>query len=260
MPPPPSLSSAQVFLVDPDPVSRTLIGEWLDDWGHQVTAGSDPQMLERAPAARIDLLILDPTAPGGQGWQRLRNLRRRSRLPIIVMLPGDDAFDRVLAFESGADVVIAKPVDARELRLRMHGLIGHAQMPGNSLQFGRWRLDAATRRLCGPGGFSTPLSLAEYRLLRAFLERPQSVLRRAELMELVRGDGEGGEVLERSVDLLISRLRQKLDDDARAPRLIRTVRGIGYLFDDTPPHPRGQQGAGRASQPEAADRGEDADG
>ncbi|MET0519621.1 MAG: response regulator transcription factor [Burkholderiaceae bacterium] len=247
MSPPKSLSSAQVLLVDPDPLSRSLIREWLEHWGHQVSAGSDPALLDRAPVARVDLLLLDPSGAGGQAWQRLRNLRRRSRLPIIAMLPGDDAFDRVLAFESGADVVIAKPVDARELRLRMQGLIGQAQQAGNSLRFGRWTLEAVTRRLCGPGGFSAPLSLAEYRLLRAFLERPQSVLRRAELLELARGEGQsgaGGDALDRSVDLLISRLRHKLDDDARAPRLIRTVRGIGYLFDDTPPQP----GGGRTDQ------------
>lgn len=240
MPPPKSLPSAQVLLIDPDAVSRLLISDWLTQWGHQVTAGSDAVLLERAPTARIELLLLDPTHPGDQGWQRLRALRQRSRLPIIVMLPGDDAFDRVLAFESGADAVIAKPVDSRELRLRMHGLLAHSEMPAGTLQFGRWRLDAATRRLCGPNGFSTPLSLAEYRLLRAFLERPQSVLRRHELMELARG--EGVEVLERSIDLLISRLRHKLDDDARAPQLIRTIRGIGYLFDDTPDVSDGKPG------------------
>ena len=230
MPPPTSLPSAQVLLIDPDPMSRQMIAGWLTQWGHQVTAGSDALLLERAPTARIELLLLDPSSPGGASWQRLRDLRERSRLPILVMLPGDDAFDRVLALESGADAVMAKPVDARELRLRMHGLLARAEQPAGSLQFGRWRLDAASRRLCGPGGFSTPLSLAEYRLLRAFLERPHSVLRRQELMDLARGAGV--EVLERSIDLLISRLRHKLDDDARAPRLIRTVRGIGYLFDN----------------------------
>lgn len=230
MPPPKSVPPAQVLLIDPDPVSRSMLGGWLRQWGHQLTAGSDALQLERAPTSRIELLLLDPTGPGGQGWQQLRSLRRRSRLPIIVMLAGDDAFDRVLAFESGADAVIAKPVDARELRLRMQGLLAQAEPPSGALQFGRWRLDATTRRLCGPGGFSTPLAPAEYRLLRAFLERPQSILRRQELMALARG--EGAELLERSIDLLISRLRHKLDDDARAPRLIRTIRGIGYLFDD----------------------------
>jgi two-component system OmpR family response regulator len=115
----------------------------------------------------------------------------------------------------------------------MLSLLERQQESTGSLKFGRWRIDAATRRLHGPGGFSTPLSLAEYRVLRAFVERPQSVLHRQELLDLARGAGVG--MLERSVDLLISRLRHKLDDDARKPRLIRTVRGIGYLFDDSLP-------------------------
>jgi len=228
-------SRAHVLLIDPDPLSSRRLAETLRHWGHPVSFGQSAAVTEQSLIGRSDLLLLDPGGPAGQGWQRLRRLRELSRLPIIVMLAGDEVLDRVLALESGADAVIAKPVDLRELRARMLGLLARNSSPtgssGAALQFGRWRLDASPRRLSGPGGFSAPLSLAEYRVLRAFLERPQSVLCRQELIALVRGEGGAG-TLERSIDLLISRLRHKLDDDARAPRLIRTVRGIGYLFDD----------------------------
>lgn len=224
---------AQVLLIDPDPRSRQQLSALLGSWGHRVHAGGEARLIERALTARIDLLLIDPSEPGGGGWSQLHGVRARSRLPILVMLAGDDAFDRVLALESGADAVMAKPINERELKARVRGFLSRREAsPGTaSICFGRWRLDAQTRRLSGPNGFSTALSPAEYRLLRAFLERPQSVLGRQELLDMARGAGV--EVLERSIDLLISRLRAKLDDDARSPRLIRTVRGIGYLFDDS---------------------------
>jgi len=236
---PPELSPTQVLLIDPDPASSRILAAALTRWGHLVNVGDLSVLGNRMLTGRAELIMLDPGWPGGQGWMALRILRAHSRVPVLAMLAGDDSFDRVLALESGADAIIAKPVDVRELRARMQGLLvrraeAAAASPAaaaDSISFGRWRLDAAARRLVGPGGFSTPLSPAEYRLLRAFLERPQSVLRRQELMDLAHGTGI--DALERSIDLLISRLRSKLNDDARNPSLIRTVRGIGYLFDDS---------------------------
>jgi len=234
-PEPADLAPTVVLLIDPDPASARLLAATLARWGHRVSVG-DLEALAR-PDTRVGLILMDPVDPRGRGWTALRGLRARSRVPVLAMLGGDDSFDRVLALESGADAIIGKPVELRELRARMQGLLlrqvsaAQAQAGAGALSFGRWRLDPATRRLIGPGGFSTPLSPAEFRLLRAFLERPQSVLRREELMDLARGAGI--EVLERSVDLLISRLRGKLNDDARNPSFIRTVRGVGYLFDDS---------------------------
>jgi two-component system OmpR family response regulator len=238
---PPDLSPIQVLLIDPDPACGRILAATLSRWGHLVTLGDPEALGNRMLTARAELVLLDPTCwHGGRGWLALRGLREHSRLPVMVMLAGDDTLDRVLALESGADAIIAKPVDVRELHARLLGLRAReaeasAPVTSSALSFGRWRLDPVTRRLNGPGGFSTPLSPAEFRLLRAFLERPQSVLRRQELMDLARdSSGAGGvESLERSIDLLISRLRHKLNDDARNPSLIRTVRGVGYLFDDS---------------------------
>jgi two-component system, OmpR family, response regulator len=219
---------ARVLLVDADPAARLSLAATLRSWGCPTTASNDPAALERAHSGSYDLVLLDPQDKPGEGWRRLAELRTRSRLPVLALLGENAVLDRVLALELGADAVLAKPCEPRELRLRLQVLLRRSR-DERPLQFGRWRLDAQTRRLCGPGGFSTALAPAEYRLLRAFLERPHSVLCRQELLELVRGRGEM--VLERSIDLLISRLRQKLEDNAREPRLIRTVRGLGYLFE-----------------------------
>jgi len=226
---------ARILLIDPEAVSRQAIAAALRAWGYEVTAGHELPALERVHGGMFDLLVLDPQDGRGAGWQHLGELRLRSRLPVLVLLSVSEVLDRVLALELGADAVLAKPYqpdDLRELRLRLQVLLRRSREE-RPLHFGRWRLDAQTRRLHGPGGFATALAPAEYRLLRAFLERPHSVMCRQELLDLARGRGEPG--LARSVDLLISRLRQKLDDDAREPRLIRTVRGIGYLFE--PPEP-----------------------
>jgi len=233
MNPPCDADSARLLLIDPDPGALHWLAELLRSWGHQVSTAADAALMERALTLPTDLLLVDPCGRNDAGWQQLRRFRELSSLPIVALLSGAEVIDRVLALESGADAVMSKPVDPRELRARLRGLLARtaAGSSSGSLQFGRWRLDGASRRLQGPAGFSTLLSLAEYRVLRALLERPQSVLQRQELLDLARGAGV--DALERSVDLLISRLRSKLDDDARRPRLIRTVRGIGYLFDDS---------------------------
>jgi two-component system, OmpR family, response regulator len=219
---------ARVLLIDADADSSLVLATALRAWGYELTLASDLSALERAHSGMFDLLMLDPQEGRGQGWQCLGELRTRSRLPVLALLGENAVLDRVLALEMGADAVMAKSCDLRELRLRLQGLLRRSREE-RPLHFGRWRLDAQTRRLRGPGGFNTSLAPAEYRLLRAFLERPHSVLCRQELLELVRG--QGAQVLERSVDLLISRLRQKLEDDAREPQLIRTIRGVGYLFE-----------------------------
>lgn len=229
--PDPDALQARLLLCDPDASTRSMLCEALTVWGYQLTVAGDTAALDDVHGGRYELLLLDPQDAQGRGWQRLGALRTRSRVPILALLGENAVLDRVLALELGADAVLPKPrqaQDLHELRLRLQGLLRRS-LEERPLYFGRWRLDTQTRRLCGPNGFSAALAPAEYRLLRAFLERPHSVLCRQELLGLVRGPG--APALERNIDLLISRLRQKLADDAREPRLIRTVRGLGYLFD-----------------------------
>jgi len=236
---------ARLLLVAPDrPESRSL-QRLLQRPGHEVQASHDPQALEEAPRRGIHLLLLDPRVepvrPGRQdAWWRLRRLREQHRqLPVIVLQRSAGATDRSVAYEMGADAVWDPAADPRELRAQIDALLrrsrgllaparGH-EGDDHPVQFGDWSLEPATRSLHTATGLRVALSPAEYRLLRAFLARPGHALARQALIDLARGAGV--EQLDRNIDLLVSRLRHKLADDARMPQLIRTVRGVGYLFD-----------------------------
>lgn len=154
-----SRPSSRLLLIEADPNARALLVASLERWNHTVSCADLPTVLgQPSLLARSAMLLLDPTAP--LGWRTLRRVRERApRLPVMAMLPGDDYFDRVLALESGADAVIAKPVDLRELHARILSLLARSreaavqpQEEGVALRFGRWRLDPVRRRLDGPGG------------------------------------------------------------------------------------------------------------
>ena len=222
-------AGTHLLLLDPDPHARQRFAGLMRAWGFRVTDSSEAALLDRVPLLPVDLALIDPSDAREAGWGALTRLRQRSRMPVIVLLQHDSTLERVLALERGADAVLAKEGEPRELQARIKALLRPREGDAAEvLMFGRFKLEPMTRRLSGPGGFCVVLSQSEYKLLRAFLERPQSVLQRQELLHLARGDGVTA--LERSVDLMVSRLRQKLNDDPSSP-LIRTVRGIGYLFD-----------------------------
>ncbi|MFX1682000.1 MULTISPECIES: winged helix-turn-helix domain-containing protein [unclassified Roseateles] len=222
-------AGTHLLLLDPDPHARLRFAGLMRAWGFRVTDSSEAALLDRVPLLPVDLALIDPSDAREAGWGALTRLRQRSRMPVIVLLQHDSTLERVLALERGADAVLAKDGEPRELQARIKALLRPREGDAAEvLMFGRFKLEPMTRRLSGPGGFCVVLSQSEYKLLRAFLERPHSVLQRQELLHLARGDGVTA--LERSVDLMVSRLRQKLNDDPSSP-LIRTVRGIGYLFD-----------------------------
>ena len=222
-------AGTHLLLLDPDPHARQRFAGLMRAWGFRVTDSSEAALLDRVPLLPVDLALIDPSDAREAGWGALTRLRQRSRMPVIVLLQHDSTLERVLALERGADAVLAKEGEPRELLARIKALLRPREGDAAEvLMFGRFKLEPMTRRLSGPGGFCVVLSQSEYKLLRAFLERPHSVLQRQELLHLARGDGVTA--LERSVDLMVSRLRQKLNDDPSSP-LIRTVRGIGYLFD-----------------------------
>ena len=222
-------AGTHLLLLDPDPHARLRFAGLMRAWGFRVTDSSEAALLDRVPLLPVDLALIDPSDAREAGWSALTRLRQRSRMPVIVLLQHDGTLERVLALERGADAVLAKDGEPRELQARIKALLRPREGDAAEvLMFGRFKLEPMTRRLSGPGGFCVVLSQSEYKLLRAFLERPHSVLQRQELLHLARGDGVTA--LERSVDLMVSRLRQKLHDDPSSP-LIRTVRGIGYLFD-----------------------------
>ena len=177
--------------------------------------------------------------PGEDGLTLCRNLRagKYRTVPVLMLTARDDATDRIIGLEMGADDYVVKPFSARELLARIGAVIRRTRMLPPNLQvteasrvlaFGDWRLDTTARHLLDPQDTVVALSGAEFRMLRVFLDHPQRVLSRDQLMNLTQG--RDAEHFDRSIDLLVSRLRQRLQDDPREPSYIKTVRNEGYVF------------------------------
>lgn len=246
------LRQTRVLVVDDDQQIRELIADYLARFGMQVDGVEDGfamrrclQQLQDSGEAGYDLILLDLMLPGDDGLTLCRELRSHSSIPIIMLTARGEVTDRIVGLEMGADDYLVKPFDPRELTARIRTLLRRAQpsrpLPGNepvtgedgppnsdSVTFSNWRLSLSLRQLWAPDGVIVPLSNAEFRLLQCFIERPWRVLSRDQLMDNARG--RTLEAFDRSIDLLVSRLRQKLRDDPKENGLIRTVRGEGYVF------------------------------
>ena len=190
----------------------------------------------------VDLIVLDLMLPGEDGLALCRDLRAgpRKNLPILMLTARNEEADRILGLEMGADDYLVKPFAARELLARVRSVLRRTRMLPPNLQiteaatllaFGDWRLDTTARHLLDAQDVVVALSGAEYKLLRVFLDHPQRVLSRDQLLNLTQG--RDAELFERSIDLMVSRLRQRLGDDAREPKYIKTVRNGGYVFAST---------------------------
>ncbi|MGQ9364953.1 response regulator [Azospirillum sp. ST 5-10] len=229
-----------VLIVDDDRDIRELVSGYLKRNGLRVTLAADGrQMRSFLERDRVDLIVLDIMMPGDDGLVLCRELRagRHATIPVLMLTARNDETDRILGLEMGADDYLAKPFAARELLARIKAILRRARMlppnlqiseAGQLLSFGNWRLDTVARHLLDHDGTAVALSGAEYRLLRVFLDHPQRVLSRDQLLNLTQG--RGAELFERSIDLLVSRLRQRLRDDAREPSHIKTVRNEGYVL------------------------------
>jgi two-component system OmpR family response regulator len=229
-----------ILIVDDDREIRELLGTYLEKNGLRVTkAPSGKHMRTALDDVAIDLIVLDLMLPGEDGLTLCRDLRagKHKNIPILMLTARGDEADRILGLEMGADDYLAKPFAPRELLARIRSVLRRARMlppnlqvqePAHLLSFGEWQLDTTGRHLVDASGTLVPLSGAEYRLLRVFLDHPQRVLNRDQLLNLTQG--RDAELFERSIDLLVSRLRQRLNDGAREPRYIKTVRSEGYVF------------------------------
>ncbi len=231
-----------VLIVDDDADIRELIAEYLRRQGLQASVAADAREMRAALASqRIDLVVLDLMLPGTDGITLCRELRAPGapHMPIVMLTARSDEADRILGLELGADDYLTKPFAARELLARIRAVLRRtrmlppnmaAQEPARVLAFGEWRLDTTARHLLDASDAVVALSGAEYRLLRVLLSHPNRVLTRDQLLNLTQG--REAEVFDRSIDLLVSRLRQRLGDGVREPRYITTVRNEGYVFSE----------------------------
>jgi two-component system, OmpR family, response regulator len=226
-----------VLIVDDDREIRGLLAQYLEKHDFRTTAVADGREMRRIlERSHIDLLVLDLMLPGEDGLSLCRELRSRSQLPIIMLTARGEDVDRIVGLELGADDYVAKPFNPRELLGRIKAVLrrsAHAPRdpsPENvrGFSFGGWRLNTVTRALTNGEGREVALSGAEYRLLAVLLGSGNRVLTRAQLTELLRG--RDADPFDRSIDVRVSRLRQILGDDARAPQIIKTVYGEGYVI------------------------------
>ena len=232
-----------ILIVDDDREIRTLLADYLEKQGLRCTTAADGREMKSAlDRHRVDLIVLDLMLPGEDGLTLCRNLRAagpHANTPVLMLTARGEDMDRILGLEMGADDYVPKPFVPRELLARIRAILRRARaLPPNletvsvqhasELAFAHWRLNTVGRHLVGPDSTVVPLSGAEYRLLSVFLSHPQRVLNRDQLMELTQG--READVFDRSIDLLVSRLRQRLGDNAREPEIIKTVRNEGYVL------------------------------
>ncbi|QCP52939.1 response regulator [Trinickia violacea] len=229
-----------VLLVDDDRAIRELVATYLEKNGMRVSlAANGREMRAALEFGAPDLIVLDLMLPGEDGLVLCRELRagKFRTVPVLMLTALSEETDRIVGLEMGADDYLAKPFAVRELLARIRAVLRRARMlpPGMQvteaspmLSFGDWRLDTTARHLLDAEGTMVALSGAEYRLLRVFLDHPQRVLTRDQLLNLTQG--RQADAFDRSIDLLVSRLRQRLRDEAREPRYIKTLRSEGYVF------------------------------
>jgi DNA-binding response OmpR family regulator len=227
-----------VLAVDDDPAMRAMIADYLADHSFRVsTAGGGAEMARLLAQAPVDLLLLDVRLTDADGLELLRDLRTQSALPIIVMSGHRrEEVDRVVGLELGADDYLTKPFSMRELLARIRAVLRrvHTIPPAGTdknrgrYRFDDWELNLRTRRLTSPGGEDIPLTKGEFSLLAALVASPQRVLTREQLLTATRVHDQ--EIFDRSIDVQILRLRRKLEADPSDPQLIRTERGVGYIF------------------------------
>jgi DNA-binding response OmpR family regulator len=228
-----------VLIVDDDPAIRELLRDCLELENFEVSEAADSAGLyDVLEGGGIDLITLDLMLGGESGLAVAASVRARHSVPIVMITGKGDTIDRVVGLEMGADDYIAKPFHPREVVARIRAVLrrGAAAAPaekpasakGERLGFDGFVLDVGRRELTGPDGAARDLTTAEFNLLEAFARRPQRVLSRDALMDLLKGHD--WSPYDRSIDAMISRLRRKVEADPDAPRLVKTVRGVGYIF------------------------------
>lgn len=231
-------AKTSILLVDDDVEITELLGEYLTRFNYEVHSACDgASMRDQLMRHNVDLVVLDIMLPGADGLTLAREIRRQTRTPIIMLTARTSILDRILGLENGADDYMSKPFEPRELVARIQSVLRRSQgaQPEEAVAssevvvFDGWELHRNLRTLVSPTGLVVALSNAEFRLLNTFLSTPRRLLSRDQLMEQARG--RAMDAFERSIDLLVSRLRHKLADDSREVSMIKTIRGAGYMFN-----------------------------
>jgi DNA-binding response OmpR family regulator len=226
-----------ILIVDDEPEVRTLLRTGLEGEGFAVAEAADGReamaLLDKGP---VSLVTLDLKLGGEDGLKVARELRAARNTPMIMITGKGDAIDRIVGLELGADDYIPKPFLMREVIARIRAVLRRyasgavvAEMPaGQRYGFDGWLVDLARREVRDPAGAARELTTAEFNLLALFVQKPGRVLSRDELMDLLKGHD--WTPMDRSIDALVARLRKKLEPDSERPQLVKTVRGIGYVF------------------------------
>jgi two-component system OmpR family response regulator len=226
-----------ILIVEDDREIGALIARYLRENNCRATHVFDGRNLnELLETRRIDLAILDLMLPGEDGLSLCQRMRQRSHVPILILTAKGQEIDRIVGLEMGADDYLTKPFNPRELLariraiLRRNGLAALTPIENHSrvLRFDGWSIDRGLRELHSPDGTRISVTGAEFDLLQAFCERPGRVLSRDQLVEVTHG--REAAAFERSIDILISRLRRKIERDPQHPEMIKTIRSGGYLF------------------------------
>lgn len=226
-----------ILIVDDDRDIRDLLSEYLQKQGYRASVAADGRAMRTVLArAEPDLIVLDLMLPGDDGLVLCREVRAQSDIPIIILTARGEEVDRIVGLEMGADDYLAKPFSPRELLARIKSILRRTRaLPSNLkpdqarlLHFAGWTLEVATRNLLSPEGIAIALSGTDYKLLRIFLDHPNRVLTRDQLIDMTQSRDAGP--FDRSIDLQVSRLRRRLNDNPKEPGIIKTARGEGYVL------------------------------
>lgn len=234
-------AGAVILVVEDDPDMRETVCAALVRDGYRVREAEDGSAMRDTLAQHpVDLVILDLVLPGESGLDLARELRNGSDIPFIMLTGKDTVIDKVVGLEVGADDYITKPFHARELVARIRTVLrrvggradkaafDHEEANSGLYRFGNWQLDVSGQRLTGAGDRVVTLTTYEFQVLSALVRRHGRALSRDQIMDLV-ADREWNP-FDRSIDVLIGKIRKKLGDDSRDPRFIRTIRNTGYMF------------------------------
>ena len=233
-------STARIMVCDDERDVREMLQEYLSKRGFEVVAASNSEELRATlDETQIDLILLDINMPGEDGLTTLRTLRTSNQVPVVMLTAAGEVIDKIVGLEMGADDYLAKPVDLRELEARVKAVLRRKSDPVEekpnqgeapaTAPFGDFTLDLTAAKLLDADGGEVPLTAMEFNLLSLFARNRGRVLNRDQILE--QAHDRSWDPFDRSIDIRISRLRRKIEPNPQKPQIIKTVRGIGYIYD-----------------------------